>query len=149
MRAAVWSSAARRAPLPPTSSAREAHPARADGWRYSPGYAARRLAAWLDGGAVRTLRDSLAPFLTVDLPWDPMKVRGPDGVVTSRCNRQGHLDLPIDLVGLAPGWHELTVTTTWRGSSAAVPVPVLVVDPDAPLAAISDVDDTVIETGGG
>jgi phosphatidate phosphatase APP1 len=76
-----------------------------------------------------------------------VNVRGPDGVVTGRCDRQGYLDVPIDLVGLAPGWHELTVATSWRGCSAAVPVPVLVVDPDARLAVISDLDDTVIETG--
>jgi phosphatidate phosphatase APP1 len=96
---------------------------------------------------VRALRDSLAPFLTVELPWTPVNVRGPAGVVTGRSDRQGYLDVPIDVGGLAPGWHELPVTTSWRGCSATALLPVLVVDPGARLAVISDVDDTVIETG--
>lgn len=39
------------------------------------------------------------------------------------------------------------MTTTWRGLTGEAAAPVLVVDPDARLALISDVDDTVIETG--
>jgi phosphatidate phosphatase APP1 len=96
---------------------------------------------------VRTLRESLAPFLTIELPRARVRAQGPDGVVNGRCDRQGYLDVAVDADGLAPGWHELTVSATWRGSTTAVPVPVLVVDPEASLAVISDLDDTVIETG--
>jgi phosphatidate phosphatase APP1 len=93
------------------------------------------------------LRQSVAPFLTVELPRAQVRVLAPGGPVTGRCDRQGYLDVPVDAGGLRPGWHELTVSTTWRGSSATVPVPVLVVDPEARIAVISDLDDTVIETG--
>lgn len=55
--------------------------------------------------------------------------------------------MPVDADGLAPGWHELTVSTLWRGTSATRSVPVLVIDPAARIAVISDLDDTVIETG--
>jgi phosphatidate phosphatase APP1 len=94
------------------------------------------------------VRQSVAPFLTVELPRARVRVLGPDGPVDGRCDRQGYLDVPVDVDGLTPGWHELMVSATWRrGSRATVPVPVLVVDPAARLAVISDLDDTVIETG--
>jgi phosphatidate phosphatase APP1 len=95
----------------------------------------------------RTLRRSAAPFLTVELPRAVVRVLGPGGPVEARCDRQGYLDVPVDAAGLAPGWHELTVSTSWHGRSAAQPLPVLVIDPAARLALISDLDDTVIETG--
>jgi phosphatidate phosphatase APP1 len=95
----------------------------------------------------RTLRASAAPFFTVELPRARVRVQGAGAPVNGRCDRQGYLDVPVDVDGLAPGWHELTVSTAWRGSPAAVAVPVLVVDPEARLAVISDLDDTVIETG--
>jgi phosphatidate phosphatase APP1 len=93
------------------------------------------------------LQQSVASFLTVELPRAHVRVLGPGGSVAGRCDRQGYLDVPVDAGGLTPGWHELTVSTTWRGSTAVVAVPVLVVDPEARLAVISDLDDTVIETG--
>ncbi|HEV7653452.1 MAG TPA: phosphatase domain-containing protein [Mycobacteriales bacterium] len=105
------------------------------------------------GGVVRgrrawgTLRASLAPFLTIELPRCVVWVGGPGGTVRGRCDRQGYLDVPVDVGGLAPGWHELSVTAAWRGAEAAVPVPVYVVDPGSRVAVISDLDDTVIETG--
>lgn len=95
----------------------------------------------------RTVRESVAPFLTVELPRARVRVLGPDGPVDGRCDRQGYLDVALDANGLVPGWHELVVSATWRGGSVAAPVPVLVVDPAARIAVISDLDDTVIETG--
>jgi phosphatidate phosphatase APP1 len=100
-----------------------------------------RRASW------RTLRESLAPFLTVELPRHPVVVRGPAGETPARCDRQGYLDVAIDASGLAPGWHEVIVETSWHGRTVSIPAPVLVVDPAADLAVISDLDDTVIETG--
>jgi phosphatidate phosphatase APP1 len=95
----------------------------------------------------RTLRTSLARFLTVELPRCPVAVTGPGGRVDTRTDREGYVDVLVDVPGLAPGWHELTVTATWRGHTARGPVPVLVVDPRSAYALVSDVDDTVIETG--
>jgi phosphatidate phosphatase APP1 len=97
-------------------------------------------------------RDAVAPFLTMELPGSPVSVRGPGGaedrrVQRGRCDRQGYLDVAVDVGGLAAGWHELTVTASWRGRSAEAAAPVLVVDPEATLAVVSDLDDTVIETG--
>lgn len=95
----------------------------------------------------RTLSQSVGRFLTVELPGNPVAVRTSAGDTRTRCDRQGYLDVVVDVPALAPGWHELPVTAPWRGRSATVAAPVLVVDPDARLALISDVDDTVIETG--
>ena len=95
----------------------------------------------------RTLRRSLAQFLTVELPRARVTVRTPAGETRTRCDRQGYLDLTVDGGGLPPGRHEVTVTASWRGGSTEVSVPVLVVDTAARFALISDLDDTVIETG--
>jgi len=95
----------------------------------------------------QTLRESMAPFLTIELPRCRVTVEGPAGRTTARCDRQGYLDVTVDAAGLPPGWHELTVSSSWRGRSTAAPAPVLVVDPAADVAVISDLDDTVIESG--
>jgi phosphatidate phosphatase APP1 len=106
------------------------------------------------GDAGRGWRERLAsfragatPFLTIEVPGCPAVVHGPLGETAARADRQGYLDVPLDLGGLAPGWHQVTVTASWRGRSADAALPVLVVDPEATLAVVSDVDDTVIETG--
>jgi phosphatidate phosphatase APP1 len=145
-----------------------------------------------------TFRESMAPFLTVEVPGCPVIVhrlvmRGPtdsgsvesrvhpsgadpdgadrsgadrsradrsradrsragesrpaEGGTSGRTDRQGYLDVPVDVGGLTPGWHRVGVTATLRGRSAEAELPVLVIDPRATLAVVSDLDDTVIESG--
>lgn len=94
-----------------------------------------------------TLREGLAPFLTVEIPACSVTVRGRVGRMAARADRQGYVDLLVEAGGLAPGWHRVTMTATWRGRSAEATLPVLVVDPAATLAVVSDLDDTVIESG--
>ena len=103
--------------------------------------ASARLGTW------RTLRESLTPFFTVELPRIRVTVRAPAGATVVRCDRQGYLDVAVDGAGLTPGWQELTVAASRRGHSTEMAVPVLIVDPEATLALVSDLDDTVIETG--
>jgi phosphatidate phosphatase APP1 len=116
----------------------------------------------------KTFRASAAPFLTVEVPGCPVIVHGrverglaerrPEGTApgenesaergaAGRTDRQGYLDMPVEVGGLRPGWHRVRVTATWRGRSAEAEMPVLVVDPRATLAVVSDVDDTIIESG--
>ena len=96
----------------------------------------------------RTLRSSVGRFLTVELPRCAVAVEHPGGGrTTTRADREGYVDVVLDVPGLAPGWHELTLTASWRGHTAEVLAPLLVVDPASPYALVSDVDDTVIETG--
>jgi phosphatidate phosphatase APP1 len=115
-----------------------------------------------------TFRESMAPFLTVEVPGCPVVVRplGARGSAGSaaagtaaagtaaagtaaagRADRQGYVDVPVVVDGLAPGWHRVGVTATWRGRSAEAELPVLVVDPATTLAVVSDLDDTVIDSG--
>jgi phosphatidate phosphatase APP1 len=94
-----------------------------------------------------TFREGMAPFLTVEVPGCSVVVRGPVDGTAVRADRQGYVNVLIDAGGLAPGWHRVNVTATWRGQSAEAALPVLVVDPAARLAVVSDLDDTVIESG--
>lgn len=93
------------------------------------------------------LREGVAPFITAEVPWCSVVVHGPVHGTVAHADRQGYVDVSVDAGGLAPGWHRVDVTATWRGRSADAALPVLVVDPTATLALVSDVDDTVIESG--
>jgi phosphatidate phosphatase APP1 len=94
-----------------------------------------------------TFREGVAPFLTVEIPGCAVDLRGPIEETRARADRQGYLDVLIDAGGLAPGWHQVHATATWRGRSTVAALPVLVVDPATTLAVVSDLDDTVIESG--
>jgi phosphatidate phosphatase APP1 len=61
-----------------------------------------------------------------------------------RSDRDGYLDVAVDNPGLSAGWHEAELVLA---DGTAVGTPVLVVDPDVRLGLVSDVDDTIVETG--
>jgi phosphatidate phosphatase APP1 len=94
-----------------------------------------------------TFREGVAPFLSVEVPGCPVAVHGPVDRTAARTDRQGYLDVRVDGGGIEPGWHRVNVAATWRRRSTEVALPVLVVDPAATLAVVSDLDDTVIESG--
>ena len=94
-----------------------------------------------------TLREGVAPFLTVEVPGCPVVMLGSGDAMAVRADRQGYVDVPVEIGGMEPGWHRINATATWRGRSAEAALPVLVVDPAATLAVVSDLDDTVIESG--
>jgi phosphatidate phosphatase APP1 len=104
-----------------------------------------RWAPWRERWA--TFREGVAPFLTVEIPACSVAMRGPVDRTAARADRQGYVDLLVEAGGLAPGWHRVSMTATWRGHSTEAALPVLVVDPAATLAVVSDLDDTVIESG--
>ena len=90
------------------------------------------------------LRASLSRFLTVEVAGAAVTVRTPGAEVTVRSDRDGYLDAVVDDPGLAPGWHEVELALD---GGAPVRAPVLVVAPDVRLGLVSDVDDTILETG--
>jgi phosphatidate phosphatase APP1 len=90
------------------------------------------------------LRTSLSRFLTVEVTGAPVAVRTPGATVTVRSDRDGYLDAVVDDPGLAPGWHDVELALD---GGAPVRAPVLVVAPDVRLGLVSDVDDTILETG--
>jgi phosphatidate phosphatase APP1 len=90
------------------------------------------------------LRSSLSRFMTVEVANAVVTVRTPGGAVTVRSDRDGYLDAVVDDPGLTPGWHDVELDL---GDGAPVRAPVLVVSPDVRLGLVSDVDDTILETG--
>ncbi|MCW0215048.1 MAG: DUF2183 domain-containing protein [Pseudonocardia sp.] len=87
---------------------------------------------------------SVSRFFTVPLPRTPVSLRTPGHDVDVRSDNDGYVDAVVDNPGLEPGWHDVELTLT-DGTSATAPV--LVVDPQVDLALVSDVDDTILETG--
>jgi phosphatidate phosphatase APP1 len=91
------------------------------------------------------LRATIARFLTVEVPGAVVVVRGPGVVARIRSDRDGYLDAVLDVAEpLPPGWHAFELQLR---DGAAVSAQVLVVDPEARVGLVSDVDDTILETG--
>ena len=90
------------------------------------------------------LRKSLARFLTVEVAGATITVHTPAAAATTRSDRDGYVDVVVDEPGLPPGWHDAQLTLA---GGTTVATPVLVVSPDVHLGLVSDVDDTILETG--
>ena len=90
------------------------------------------------------LRTSLSRFLTVEVADATVTARTPGAVVTVRSDRDGYVDAAVADHGLSPGWHAVELSLD---GGATVRTPVLVVSPDVRLGLVSDVDDTILETG--
>jgi phosphatidate phosphatase APP1 len=90
------------------------------------------------------LRTSLSRFLTVEVAGAAVTVRVPRADVPVRSDRDGYLDAVVADAGLPPGWHDVELALD---GGATVSTPVLVVGRDVRLGLVSDVDDTILETG--
>lgn len=90
------------------------------------------------------LRTSLARFLTVEVADAAVTARTLSTEVTVRSDRDGYVDAVVADPGLPPGWHDVELALE---GGATVHTPVLVVSPDVRLGLVSDVDDTILETG--
>ena len=93
-----------------------------------------------------SLRANLSQFLTVEVPYAQVRldVGGRAQVVTT--DREGYVDAVVDDVALPPGRHVVTLTPVEPAGAAATAV-VHVPDPGADLAVVSDIDDTIIDSG--
>ncbi|QJY44528.1 App1 family protein [Pseudonocardia broussonetiae] len=91
-----------------------------------------------------TLRVSLARFLTVEVPRASVTIHAPGGDVVVQTNRDGYIDHELELSGVAPGWLELRLSGP---DGAHATARVLLVDPAVDVGVISDVDDTILNTG--
>ncbi|WP_433558422.1 App1 family protein [Pseudonocardia xinjiangensis] len=90
------------------------------------------------------LRASIARFLTIEVPGAEVTIHLPGGDVVVRTDRDGYVDHEVELTDVAPGWLEVGLTGP-AGSTATARV--LVTDPDARIGLVSDVDDTIVDTG--
>ena len=91
------------------------------------------------------LRASLARFLTVEVPGAPVTIqRARAATCRSSPTRTATSTTTSQLPDVAPGWLEVGLSGP-DGSSAVARV--LVVDPAARIGLVSDVDDTILDTG--
>ncbi|GAA4552833.1 App1 family protein [Pseudonocardia xishanensis] len=87
---------------------------------------------------------SLSRFFTIELPRARVEIRTPAGVERVRADSEGYVDAVVEQPGLEPGWREVDLGLE---DGTAARAKVLVVDPRADVALVSDVDDTILETG--
>jgi phosphatidate phosphatase APP1 len=88
---------------------------------------------------------SLARFLTVEVAGARVRVTVAGHVVGARADREGFLDVVVEPdEPLTPGWHDVELALP---DGLTVIAKVVIVDPEARLGLVSDVDDTILETG--
>lgn len=82
-------------------------------------------------------------FFTIQVGGIEVKATLGDETVTGHTNDNGYVDLLVHDHGLEPGWHEVTIE-----AEGAEPVTseVLIVDDNARIGLISDIDDTTMVT---
>jgi phosphatidate phosphatase APP1 len=106
----------------------------------TPSPAPERRSTWT------VLRASASRFLTVELPGVAVRITTPGGSCTVNADREGYVDAVVDLPGLTPGWHEIGLSLP-GGDGTVAPARLLVVDPAVDTGVVSDVDDTILESG--
>ncbi len=107
-----------------------------------------------DGESVwSAVRRTVASFLTDELPGVPIRVRLGSTTVEAVTDDEGYFDVRLqpDLAEHHDAWAEGTVGLAgpYRGITTATdtPVRVLIPRPETTIGVISDVDDTIMETG--
>ncbi len=95
-------------------------------------------------GPIGSLLTTFSRYATVDLPAVPVSVEVAGHVEHVVSGPEGYLEATVELPDVAVGWH---VVTYRAADGEPVDGPLLVVDPQARLGVISDLDDTVIHTG--
>lgn len=82
-------------------------------------------------------------FFTTQVGFLPVTVEIAGQTIETRTDTNGYVSLLVENHGLAPGWHEARITPIVGEPTVA---PVVVVDPDATIGLVSDIDDTVVVT---
>ncbi len=92
------------------------------------------------------LRANLLPFLSVEVPGARVRVAFDDRELVVRADPEGYVQVRFEDVHLPPGRHQVTLTPVQPAGAPAVGT-VHVPDPAADLAVVSDVDDTIVDSG--
>ena len=92
------------------------------------------------------LRANLLPFLSAEVPGAQVRVTLDGREVLVRADREGYLRVLLEDVQLPPGRHRVTLTPVRPAGEPAVGT-VHVPDPAADLAVVSDIDDTIVDSG--
>jgi len=98
----------------------------------------------------KVVRTNLRRFVALSFPGVRLRILFLNEQVDVVTDRHGYATAHLPAEGLAPGWHEYHAVTipddpdeTPHITTGEVVLP----DPDAPFAVISDIDDTVLRTG--
>lgn len=103
-----------------------------------------------DEGVGAAVRRTFRHFLTNELPGVPLRVTVGGSSVDTVTDREGYFLVRLPASGLTSPWTHGTVSLAgeYRGvRSGAAGVEVRVPDPAARFGVVSDVDDTILETG--
>jgi phosphatidate phosphatase APP1 len=96
--------------------------------------------------ALSSLRANLGQFLTVEVPRASVRVELGARSEVLVSDREGYLDAVVDDVQLAPGRHPVTLTPL-RPAGQPARGTVHLPDPATDLVVVSDIDDTIIDSG--
>lgn len=97
-------------------------------------------------GRWSVLRANLLPFLSVEVPGARVLVTFEEREVVVRADSEGYVQVRFEGIQLPPGRHRVTLTPV-RPAGAPAYATVHVPDPAADLAVVSDVDDTIVDSG--
>ncbi len=92
------------------------------------------------------LRANLLPFLSVEVPGARVRVTFNKHELVVRADHEGYVQVRFEGVQLTPGRHQVTLTPVQPAGAPAFGT-VHVPDPAADLAVVSDVDDTIVDSG--
>lgn len=92
------------------------------------------------------LRANLLPFLSVEVPGARVRVSFEERELVVRADHEGYVQVRFEGVRLTPGRHRVTLTPVQPTGAPAYGT-VHVPDPAADLAVVSDVDDTIVDSG--
>lgn len=97
-------------------------------------------------GRWAVLRANLLPFLSVEVPGAQVRVTLDGHETVVRADSEGYVRVLLEDVQLPPGRHRVTLTPVRPAGEPAIAT-VHVPDPAADLAVVSDVDDTIVDSG--
>lgn len=97
-------------------------------------------------GGWQLLRANLVPFVTVEVPGARVRVDVGGRSAVVEADREGYVTAAFDDLLLAPGRHPVVLTPVEPAGAPATGT-VHAPDPAADLALVSDIDDTVVDSG--
>jgi len=103
--------------------------------------------------AWKNIRDMVQRFNSTEIPHARLRVRFEDQVFEAHTNQEGYFNLELEPrtpLALDKVWHEVELTLVaplTRPEPVQAPGHVLVPPPQATFGVISDIDDTVVQTG--
>lgn len=106
----------------------------------APGRATGPASTW------QAVRANLSQFLTFEVPYAHVRVEVAGSSCVVSADREGYVEAELENVALTPGRHTVTLTPVdpaGEPANAVVHVP----DPAADIAVVSDIDDTIIDSG--